>query len=324
MSTQSALATPVSGELEALGKRLNDLAAETNWELPVKRGQPLAGKDLQHWLLEREERALKDKVERGVGYMLLKRELGHGAFIAWVRERGLSERTAQENMKVAQMLMQLSAPHAKRASNLPHRKLQVLAGLPPPVIEELYEDGALDQAETMSRDELAEIVKLRRDLANQKAKAETLGLQLDKVREDAAGKPSDWPLPVRRAREEGFVFGGQAVALADELAKELAHLEEAIRNDAVDAVGAHAGVSAIYFAALQAHQRFGQIATEIVGYYEGIGDDNRLEPLLPDALARVKRAVAIFTETFRGEAAGRDILRTNSEPGRRGRKRTKA
>ncbi len=199
-------------------ERLQALAGRTDWDLPIHDGTPLAGKDLQQWLLSREEQALKARIERGIGYMLLKRELGHGAWLAWVKDHGLSDRSVRDDMQVAHFMTSLSDANAQRAAHLPHRKLQVLARLPAPVVDDLYEDGVLDQAEEMSREELEEIVRLRKELANERKARENAEMRLLDAADKTGSKPRNtWPDAVRMVRVESTAMSDKANLCLDDL-----------------------------------------------------------------------------------------------------------
>lgn len=318
-SKEGELVVAPTPELEIIGKRLADLAAETNWDLPVHRGVPLAGKDLQQWLLDREERALKDKIERGVGYMLLKRELGHGGFTGWLDDHGLAYRTVAFDMKISQLLMSMSPSNAIRGSHLPKRKLRALSQLPAEVVDELFEDGVIDEDDSKSLEEIEQIVKLRKDYANLQMKNQNLAMQIDKLREEGNGVTSEWVMPVRRAREEAVIHGTQAVSIADDLSKELAMLYDAVSAGVVDEAGKIAAVSAVYFAAQQASHRFTMIVNDIIAYYDGFSEED-IKPLDELEVRRVDSAVEFLVSTFRNASDARENNRRNTAPGRRGRK----
>lgn len=191
-------------ELRVIAQRVSALQTETNWDLPVHRGKPLAGADLDAWLLKKEDQAAVGMVERGIGYQLKKRELGHGAFQGWIKDLGLPERTVRDSMQVARLVMGLSDANRQRAAVLPHRKLQALASAPTPLIEELFDSGALDNAADMSREQLRELIALRKEVETQAEREERLNQEIAKKDEElrkrrALPEPSQHAAELRRA-----------------------------------------------------------------------------------------------------------------------------
>lgn len=165
--TGQTVAAQYDDETQMIAARLSALKTETQWDLPVLNDTALAGAPLQAWLINKEVEATRSAVERGMGYMLLKRELGHGSFSGWLTDNNIAPRTAQETMRTAQLLMSLSDSNARRAAHLPQRKLDILARLPAPVVDDLFSDGSLDNIDGTSRDQLQEIVQLRKQLDNE-------------------------------------------------------------------------------------------------------------------------------------------------------------
>lgn len=171
-------------EARMIAERVLALKEETQWDLPVTRGKPLAGEALKQWLLRKEDQSAVNRVERGVGYALLKRELGHGTFEGWLRDSGVPLSSARSDRQVAQLYMNLSATNRQRAVGLPHRKLQALASAPAPIINDLFDSGALDDAADMSREQLREIVRLRKDLERQREREDNLNETIARQQEE--------------------------------------------------------------------------------------------------------------------------------------------
>jgi polyhydroxyalkanoate synthesis regulator phasin len=71
--------------------------------------------------------------------------------------------------------MLLSDSNARRAALLPQRKLDVLARLPAPVVDDMFNEGELDGVESMTRDQLQEIVQLRKQLESRDKKITRMG-----------------------------------------------------------------------------------------------------------------------------------------------------
>lgn len=153
-----------------IAERVLAIQAETKWDMPAARGKALSGQALQEWLLKKEEQAAQNAIERGVGYALLKRELGHGAFEGWLKDHGVSPRSAREVMTAARLLMTLSESNRRRAADLPNRKIQALACASAPMVEGLFADGSLDSIEDMTREQIREIVALRKQLEKKDAR----------------------------------------------------------------------------------------------------------------------------------------------------------
>lgn len=154
-------------EARMIAERVLALKEETKWDLPVSRGKPLNGEALQEWLLKKEEQSAIASVERGVCYALLKLELGHGALEGWLKDNGISPRSSRFDRQVARLYLELSAANRKRVADLPQRKLAPLAGAPALLVDDLFDSGALDNADQMSVEQLRELVKLRKEVERQ-------------------------------------------------------------------------------------------------------------------------------------------------------------
>ncbi|MBI3771442.1 MAG: hypothetical protein HY272_01865 [Gammaproteobacteria bacterium] len=157
-------------EARIIAKRVLALQDQVQCNLPVAEGRPLHGEALNAWLEREELQEDFGKVGRGIGYLLKKKELGHGAFMGWIEDRGRSYRSVNEDIKVASMLVHLSEANMRRAATLPQRKLAALASAPAPMIDDLFASGALDEAAVMNREELRELINLRQQLEKKAAK----------------------------------------------------------------------------------------------------------------------------------------------------------
>jgi hypothetical protein len=154
-------------ELRVIAQRVLAIKNDTDWDMPLSDNRPLSGKELDAWLDKKDDLAAVGMIERGVGYMLKKRELGHGAFVGWANDTGRSYRAIAETMKVAQMFIHLSEPNWRRAASLPQRKQAALASAPIQLLNELFDSGALEHAAQMSREELRELIALRKEVEKQ-------------------------------------------------------------------------------------------------------------------------------------------------------------
>jgi hypothetical protein len=193
-------------ELRIIAQRVVDLKkANEDFDMPIVHGKPLAGPDLDAWLNRKEDQAAVGMVELGVGYLLKKRELGHGAFMGWVKDKaGVSQSSVNEKMKVASLLVHLSEENSRRAANLPQRKLAALAGAPALLINDLFDSGALDDADSLSRDELRELIALRKEVEKQTEREHHLNEVIHKQDEElrkrrALPEPSQHAAELRRA-----------------------------------------------------------------------------------------------------------------------------
>lgn len=205
-------------ETQQVIARIVEIQGHTQWDLPITRGKALTGKSLDDWLSKKEDVAAVSRVERGLGYALKKRELGHGAFQAWIKETGRSDRSVRECMRIAQMLIQLSHANAQRATHLQQRQLSVLASAPPKMVEALFDAGALDNAEHIDREQLKEIIQLQKRCANLEANLETAEARLHAQRRTTKQL---WPASVVNCRMESSVLSEQAIAAVHAMRTEM-------------------------------------------------------------------------------------------------------
>ena len=282
-----------------MAERVLALNEAAKMDLPVSRGKPLAGQALQEWLVKKEDQAATSAIERGIGYALLKRELGHGAFEGWLKDNGINLRSAQQYMKSARLLMSMSEPNARRASLLPQRKLNVLAGAPAPMVEELFGDGSLDNIEELSREQLREIVQLRKQIDSQAARQQRLEKRVSAQDEELARLRSlpeeDVKLTeLRRAvleETEALRINAHQLQAFMNIAQGLPELAPANRDAVVHPLmyslqGLYATVATLYNTAYQTFE----------GYYP---DTGVLPPQLDETEAARAQALA---DTFRTEA----------------------
>lgn len=191
-------------ELRVIAQRVSALQTETNWDLPMHRGNPLTGADLEAWLDKKEDQAAVTRVERGIGYMLKKRELGHGAFMGWVKDTGRSQRSINDDVQVARMFIHLSETNWRRAANLPQRKQAALACAPADLLNSMFDSGVLDNAADMSREQLRELIALRKEVEKQTEREHHLNEVIHKQDEElrkrrALPEPSQHAAELRRA-----------------------------------------------------------------------------------------------------------------------------
>jgi hypothetical protein len=217
---QAIITTDAEVETKRVIQRVIEIQEHTQWDLPVTRGQVLSGKSLDDWLSKKEDNAAVNLVERGIGYALKKRELGHGGFQVWVKESGRSDRSVRESMRVAQLLIQMSEGNAQRAAMLPYRKIQVLASAPPKMVDELFAAGALDDAANMEREEIKEILQLRRRCSNLEANLEIAEAKLGTKQKT----PPRYPASVVHCRMESSTLSDSAIASVQFMRADIEHL----------------------------------------------------------------------------------------------------
>ena len=203
---------------------LSDAADNLHDYLPVHAGQALRGADLDAWIDGAENDHALRMVGRGVAYLLKQQELPGNAFSGWLKDRGISRRTAYSCIGVAKMYAQLDPEVVLRVAQLPARKQVPLATLPICVIERLSDEGDLEALGAQPLDKMwASLSALR----NMEARADRLeamvhaqNAKLDHY--TAADTGGRLPPSVEACRVEGTACGltGQsAVGRLEELAR---------------------------------------------------------------------------------------------------------
>lgn len=307
-------------ELRAIAERVIALKNETNWDLPIIDNQPLSGMALQEWLLKKEDQSALHRVERGIGYAMLKRELGHGAYEGWLKDNGISPQSARSDRQVAQLYFGLSNANRQRAIDLPQRKLQVLSSVPADLINDMFDTGALDHAADLSREQLRELISLRQEVEKQEEREEKLNQviadQDEELRKRRALPESNrHALELRRAvLDETDALRANAHTLQKVLDK-VALLPTDLGRAELDAIihplmyalqGLHATVTALHE---RGHRQF--------GYHTDI---DVLPPQLSDEeLARAGVQYSGFMEDAARRAIDRQ-LDLAVQPARKGRK----
>ncbi len=186
---QKKITTPAAidydDEAQALVNSLLSLNDDTTLDLPIHDGRALTGAALEEGTRKKEGGVAKSKIELGFFYILLKRELGHGAFEGRLKDNGAHPNTAREAMRAAFLVASLSKPNQRRAVDLVGRKLDVLTRLPAQVVDDLFNDGTLDNIDSTSRDQLQEIVQLRKQLDNELKKNDRMSDRVAALDEEA-------------------------------------------------------------------------------------------------------------------------------------------
>ena len=316
-------------ETRIIAERVLALHQDTQWDLPVARGKPLAGDALQNWLRKKEDQSAVSCVERGVGYALLKREMGHGAFEGWLRDNGIPPSSARYDRQVAQLYMNLSATNRRRAVGLPQRKLAALASAPAPIIDDLFDSGALDDAADMSREELRELIRLRKEVEHQAEREGRLNAVIAEQREElrkvrAMPETQPYLLEMRRAvLDETASIRANAAALQGVMDR-VATLPADLPAHEVDAI-----VHPLMFALQALQATTTRLFTEAFDRFEHYRADLDVPPPLltaEEAAAHEARFddfrdAAWVRELRRREEAGMEVARKRGRPAGSGKKK---
>jgi len=181
---KKALATPIDcdDETQALVKRFMSIKESTDIDLPIYRGKLLTGQELEVKTSKKEAGLDKSYIEMGFYYLLLKRELGHGAFGGRLKDKGVEARTAQRWMKAALLVQGVSESNATRVSHLPQRTINLIAALPAPIVDEMFDDGTLNDDLTYGQTQ--EVVQLRKQLDKEYKKNDRLSERVGQLDEE--------------------------------------------------------------------------------------------------------------------------------------------
>jgi hypothetical protein len=189
--------TPPTWDLRIAAERLALVAESTDWDLPQAEGRPLQGEPLRDWCAQRHDLTNRHLTELGLGLWLAKKELGHGAFLGWLQEAGIPNRTAQDAIQLARLIFGAPPAAVATVTALPRRKLQALAPGGQMLLEALTQDGTLAEVPAMKREEIRALVQERIETQRLRERLDAICEQRDaliaKQRELAA-----LPAPNRR------------------------------------------------------------------------------------------------------------------------------
>lgn len=160
-STPPAATEPLTWDLRLAAERLALVAESTDWDLPQVAGRPLQGETLRDWCAQRHDLTNRHLTELGLGLWLAKKELGHGAFLGWLQEVGIPNRTAQDGIQLARLIFGAPPAAVATVTALPKRKLQALAPGGQMLLEALTQDGTLAEVPAMSREDIRALVRER-------------------------------------------------------------------------------------------------------------------------------------------------------------------
>lgn len=174
-----------NAETKAIVERLIAVGQRIDINLP----ETLA--EQQQWVLAQHDQYIAHGVQMGYGLVVIKQQLEHGEFIAWLQTAGINKSTAQRNMKVAKFLAALDENHPKRGSEplldnphldpdlaeeqeidavlakiikLPRCKQLILTKETPERIREYMQADLFAEIDTMSTTEIKTIIRQQKEI----------------------------------------------------------------------------------------------------------------------------------------------------------------
>lgn len=190
--------------------------------------------ELQDWLVDAENAIARAMAKQGFGFIALKGQMEHGAWIDWLENNNFDERRVREQMSVAQML--LAAPESARPKLYginSKKKLIALASLPAETIEDIAQSGELNELDQLSVREMKQRIReLQAEKADAAKQAETLQLQLESVRKKNVSTEAQFPLFYTEARQESAAVSEAAILNIDSLQRLIDETEAALMNTA--------------------------------------------------------------------------------------------
>jgi hypothetical protein len=311
---------------EEIQNRLALLQDSTGLDLPAKSGKPLTGQALSDWILLKESDAQKNRIERGVGYALLQKQLGHGQFQAWLTDNNIPYRTARDTIKTAELFFSLSKSNVQRAAHLPHRKIQALAGAPLKLIDEMFTEGVFDNAENMSREDIRELIKLRKEYATLQKRYENIEIKLHDALVDNAGDLPDFGIPVsmQAMRIESTALTDKANLCIDDLGKIAHQCCDGIVFAAVDKENSDAVISTLFHNVRMLAAKSQDILNQLTEVYPDQVKNPQLSMMTPSEMQDVITKRNVMMDEHGLEKTMREIQRDNAKPRGRGRPKKSA
>jgi len=156
----------------------------------------------QQWALNEYENHIKAGLKLGYALVVIKQQLEHGEFTAWLKSVGINDSTARKNMQVATFLASfdskrervpvLENPHLDpdleeqqeidavlaKIIKLPLRKQLVLAQETPERVRHWIQTDFFDELEKMSLSDLRTVIKQQKEIEKLEAKASRESNQL--------------------------------------------------------------------------------------------------------------------------------------------------
>jgi len=217
-SKQSPKGINNTEEETILAEKMFALKDDIKKSLPIKSGKPRTGDALQLFIDKACDNAIVQEISLGFALLLKKRELGHGQYIAWLKDNGYLPRRMQAATQVATFVAGLSSSNARRVTHLPKRKLQILASAPPALIDDLFDNDELN--DEMSREQMRDIIRLQKKTADLETKLDTAVLQNNELKDQLKNKgvESRFPQYVDTARHESASLTYRIELNVDDLA----------------------------------------------------------------------------------------------------------
>lgn len=269
-------------------------------------------------------------IRAGVYLLELKRRVGHGNFLAALRELGVDERTARNMMAAAAYVATLPPDQQRRAAALPHTRVLAIRHVDPEVVSELFAEGRLDGEAPLSVRELRKQIERLEKRAKQAEHAAELA-RLEKLAVEREHDGVELPPWVVAARAEA-VIQGEALAAALDI------LDETVTKKLIEAPPAsdraerarhqQAAAGTLYHTVAAAGAKAAALARKLIEHF---GDEIALglapaHILFPGEADRLEeRRLEVF-QSARTQFARRELERANTNPDgtrRRGRPRTR-
>lgn len=254
-----------------------------------------------------ENEAAINMAKRGILYLWLKEQLPHGAFEKELEERGVAPRRARDAMSVAQMLAGLPKPTLNKLAPLAGRKLIELARLPIETLEEMDDQGVLDDIDRMPVRDLK--AHLRRErMAREKAENRYTALQkAQKKAQTLAALEDDeqWHELTRTFRRESDALAEQASLATDGMEHLLSLLGDP--KFELDAANQNAAVTTLYHQARAPFAKLWRLLDEMQKHFgEVIAMDDSALPMFSEQEAEQALATrALLLGEHRAKAEAR-------------------
>lgn len=292
-----------SWELRTVAERLSLIAQSVPWDLPQVDGRPLQGEALRAWAAERHDLIARHTTELGLALWMVKRELGQGAYLGWLQEAGIPQRTGQDALQLARLMFGAPDAAVPVLASLPKRKLQALAPGGQQLIEALTQDGTLAEVAEMTREEIRILARERAETAVLRERAEKLRAERDGARGEidrlTGRRPPDRQTEGARLRA---LEEAARILMSAEALDEALHALRARGTDA-DPVGVDAAASALLHALQGVWALTGRALADTYDLLEHLRAGERMPaPILTEEESEQSRA---WASAFQDEMARR-------------------
>lgn len=306
--------------------------AQTDLELIARRGQsldislPESVPQLKRWLIEQETVSVMARAQRGFGYLALKHQLGHGEFMAWVEDTGISYSRVNRAMRLADVLMRVNEEQTKKLVSLPASSLLPLAKLDDEDLQALVDSEDFDDYAQMSRIEAVRHIKqLEARKANVDEQNAELRAQNAELRDALHNKAAVDHLPAFC-----LITRHEAAALSEQIIGAVESMEDVYERHlaAASLEGEDAeryrdvALNSVYHAMAAAAARCYSLTDRLRRQWgDRIGGMDELLPFTEDEVERLLAARRVLVSEHQQQAEGRKETRAKQQPKRRGRPR---